>query len=173
MCLIQQVNIVSLSKCTCFMSAKSVCVWMHNGLHWQSTARGSFLPLCGKPSAHIRSIQRPVHPPLKKWSLQGLLDVSMSTEKGKTLESILSLLIQLWQANMFCTGIILNGSADVAGYTTKISISTRAFTMTWSWDCLWVQVRAQLKGDATSSSTGETHSSIHPFTHSFILERSE
>lgn len=69
----------------CSISTISLCLWIHNGLHWRSIARGSFL------LNRNWSIQAPVHWPKMSQKKSPVL-VPFSTVKGKriTLKSVLT-----------------------------------------------------------------------------------
>lgn len=88
--------------CTHFILDKSVSLWMHNGPHWQSTARGSFYPcVLNSTVSALNRINTKACSPFKK-----VLAMPAAHQYGNgvttTLKSILLLLMQQGQPSMFC-----------------------------------------------------------------------
>lgn len=162
-----------MSACVCFVSAKSVCLWMdmNNGLHWHSTAWGPSLPQCVKLNCESDQYKGLFTPPTpaEKRRPSNVCWTSVHHQKKKNLWNQY---FYHWSSGdkQICFTQTYGHHAEWkcrhdSIFTDNIYTCTHALTMTstlWSLRWLWVQ----LKGHITSSSIGETF--IHSFTHSFI-----
>lgn len=161
-----------MSACASY-HPKSVSLWMHNGLHWQSTAWGSFLPPCVqtepcllKPDQY-KGLFIPQRKKNKKKLPSTPAEHRYVNREMKNFE--INTFIIDWsgpgqQANMFYTNTwtsCLETWLDVhRRMSTCVTMSTWRIS-----SCLWVQVRSQLKVMSQVPSIEET---LHSFTCRFI-----